>query len=310
VFCDGQWCEEKCVTSNPSYRWYCCDVVEPTMDGDGDESEGFKVFVSRLPSEWTEQHLQQHFEACFGPILSVSIASHDTNPRGKQSSGFGFIVFESYESQQKALAQMVMHAKKKTIQIRPHRSQEEEGGEGEGGEESQICYMWRRHGCVRGDDCRFLHEGEGSCIQVSAPGEGKKKCLSFKSKGKCSKGDACPFLHIAKANASPVDSKASVSSSSSPGLCRSFVKKGKCRQGDRCRYLHVDQPGKRKGVDQSEDGERGEEAPPSSVKRKRIDGSTLVANRKRLLAEEKNAEGAGREGDTPSEGATATRSDK
>jgi RNA recognition motif-containing protein len=263
---------------------------------EGDESEGFKVFVSRLPSEWTEQHLQQHFEACFGPILSVSIASHDTNPRGKQSSGFGFIVFESYESQQSALAQMVVHAKKKTIQIRPHRNQEEDEEGGEGGGDDQICYMWRRHGCVRGDDCKFLHEGEGGCIQVSAPGEGKKKCLSFKSKGKCSKGDACPFLHVSKTNALPIETKVSASSStsSSSGICRAFLKKGKCRQGDKCRYRHVEQQqheqkGRKKEIVGREEAS-GDGESSAGVKRKRIDGSTLVANRKRLLEEEKNAE--------------------
>lgn len=256
----------------------------------GEEEEiGYKIFLSRLPIDWTEDHLKSHFELLFGPVASVSIITSERN----QTSNFGYLLFENYQSQQDALEQKVIHVKKKTIHIREY----DENSENNDG----ICYLWKRHACVRGDQCKFSHEGEGSCINPSAPGEGKKKCISFKSKGKCSKGDSCPFLHVPKSIppilSSPSQEKTQKQSfsigqadepKSNSGVCRSFVKKGKCRKGDDCRYLHLEKqnqkrkPGLTSGTEEKEETLNG--------KRRRIDGKTLVENRKKMLLESKQIE--------------------
>lgn len=227
-----------------------------------ENENGYKIFITRLPIEWTEQHVKEHFEVLFGSIISLSVFNSLNNSK----SNNGWIIFANRESQQKALEQKVLHVKKKTIQIREYTENYEDDG---------ICFMWRTYNCVHGDNCKFLHEGEGGCVNISAHGEGKKKCLSFKTKGKCSKGDSCPFLHIAKATiAAETEDQDSTSKpgKSKSGICNSFKKKGKCRKGDNCRYLHqsTDYPGDSN----------------STNKRKRIDGQTLVEHRKRLMLEE------------------------
>ena len=48
------------------YEYEDCD------QGIGD-AEGFKVFVSRIPSKWTSELLEQHFTSLgFGAVLKVS----------------------------------------------------------------------------------------------------------------------------------------------------------------------------------------------------------------------------------------------
>ncbi|CAM9982047.1 unnamed protein product, partial [Ectocarpus fasciculatus] len=193
-----------------------------------------KVYVSRLPLQWGEQHLAEHFSACFGPVESASVSYDRTN---ECSRGYGFVTFEKEEDKETAVAQGSLHAKKRNIQIKAVVREENVLGRGR---DTGVCYMWQRYSCVKGNDCRFLHEGEGSCITVSAQGEGKKKCLSFKSKGKCSKGDACPFIHDrgSKAKAAAVSEKRTSAPDDFKKICHSFKKKGKCRKGESCIFSH------------------------------------------------------------------------
>ena len=128
----------------------------------------------------------------------------------------------------------------------------------------------------------YLCKGEGSCIIPAAYGEGKKLCLSFKSKGKCSKGDACLFTHTKREHNSednqhhqrekePVEAKAKI--------CFSFKSKGKCRKGSECEFQHatkadiVDKLPKTKARLEG----NGES---SDNKRVRIDGEVLVKKKK------------------------------
>jgi RNA recognition motif-containing protein len=227
---------------------------------DDEQSEKFEVFVSRLPTAWSEEQLRQHFEACFGNVLSVTIKTDDTS---NKSLGYGFVVFSSQASQEAALEQQSIHAKKRIIQIRPIGY----------GQDTNVCYLWQRHQCVRGDNCKFLHEGDGGCLLVSAPGEGKrKKCISFKSKGKCSKGDACPFLHVV--NTDQVSNPKQISPKS---ICHAFQKRGICRKGTACKFQHII-------GDTSETNSEEKLIVTNEKKRSRIDGKQLVEKRKKLLA--------------------------
>lgn len=137
---------------------------------------------------------------------------------------------------------------------------------------------WQRFNCTRGDDCKFAHEGPGACETVGIAYQGRKfQCLSFKSKGKCSKGSACLFLHVARekkksaavvAGDESAESQTGHAAAKKVGICSSYKKKGKCRKGDRCPYSH-DVPSKI-----SND--------TSDKKRKRIDGKELVERRTKL----------------------------
>ena len=93
--------------------------------------------------------------------------------------------------------------------------------------------------CPYGDDCKFQHVGEGACIDKpkdaplsKAERDKKKKCFSFKKKGKCVKGDACPFSH----DVNPAkqddgdDGNAKQAKSASEKDCINWKKKGKCRK--------------------------------------------------------------------------------
>jgi hypothetical protein len=271
-----------------------------------------KVFVSRLPLKWKDEMLKQHFESCFGGVEAASI---NWDKEGDFSLGYGFVTFLNEDGAKAAIEQGSMHVQRKIVQIRPVLREDAAAGRG-GGRDSGVCFLWQKRRCVKGDSCKFSHEGEGACIAVAEPYQGlaRRKCLSFKSKGKCSKGDACHFLHIGKEKGPPsapkVEAKGAAvtedqnsdddneddneekerkeekdSSSNKPkGICHSFKKKGKCRKGDKCKFLHA-------AASTAADA-----TAPGAGKRKRVDGSLLVKNRKKLLLQE--GEGGG-EGEQP-----------
>ena len=242
--------------------------------------DGRKVFVSRLPVMWDEEHLRNHFAACFGEVETATI-SWNWKDDSKFSMGYGYVTFVNEEHTRAALQQGSMHVKKKTIHIRPIDRQNTNDRPG-------LCYAWQQHRCVKGGECKFLHEGVGACAKVAEPNKGlsRRKCMSFKSKGKCSKGDKCSFLHISKRNEKTnhkngtdlnenvinMDKKCTNESevpeaAKEPGsvmICRFYTKKGNCKKGSQCKFKHV--------------------VPDDSLrKRKRIDGNLLVENRKKLL---------------------------
>jgi RNA recognition motif-containing protein len=241
-----------------------------------------KVFVSRLPLKWKDAMLREHFEACFGPVEAASI---NWDKERDCSLGYGFVTFLNEEGSSKALEQGSMHVQRKIIQIRAVKREEDAEGRGR---DSGVCFLWQKKRCVKGDNCKFLHEGEGACLVVADPYQGlaRRKCLSFKTKGKCSRGDKCHFLHIAK----EADGKAQKEESTiiedagtvakvedkerPKGVCHTFKKKGKCRKGDKCKFAHTISAPSSLEADE-----------PTAGKRKRIDGSLLVQNRKKLLAE-------------------------
>lgn len=243
-------------------------VDENAMD------DSLKVYVSRIPSVWDEESLQNHFEACFGSVKGVSIVV------GRRQ-GFGFVEFLNEAAKIKALDQKTIHAKRKNIRTSAvERTTENEIDNASVG----ICFLWQRNQCVKGDSCKFKHDGPGSCITVSQPGEGKtKKCLSFKSKGKCCKGDACEFLHIYHKKNEVEDTQTNIcvdingKTDNSKKLCNKF-KKGKCRKGDKCIFSHIISERSIPIIDHD-----------SSTKRK-ITGAYLVEQRKKLKLQNINVE--------------------
>ena len=234
-----------------------------------EEDDNLKIFVSRLPSAWKEHHLKEHFDAIFGNVSSVYIKKDSDG----NSLKFGFVTFSSQESRQAALQQESMHVKKRTIQIKEVVRDEDAAGRGR---DIGVCFAWKKFNCVKGESCKFLHDGIGGCRVVPEKGCGKgKKCLSFKSKGKCSKGDSCPFVHENKQQTMKkrvfTDYEAT-----SIKICHTFVKKGKCRKGDSCPFAHT---GRTEEVPLEQQDQSGQ-------KKRRINGEVLVqirSNRENML---------------------------
>ena len=257
-----------------------------------DADDDLKVYVSRLPLKWKDSHLMEHFHACFGAVRSATVKWDSKNDC---SLGYGFVVFDESYSRQKAIEQGSIHVNKRTIQIKEVVRDEGILGRGRDG---GICHLWTKGACVKGDCCKFLHEGPGSCVIVAAPGEGisKNKCLSFKSKGKCSKGNACPFLHLRSTKMqgpgttlkTNTESSAQSSTTASVKICHSFEKKGKCRKGNSCIFAHISRinPMNFSG-DVSADSLfiDARKNIREDHKRKHIDGKELVLKRKKMLSE-------------------------
>jgi hypothetical protein len=255
---------------------------EEQFEKDDTLDDDKKVFVSRLPNKWSEEQLATHFQACFGTVISATI-KWDT--KNECSLGYGYVVFESEASKNMAVNQGSIHAKKKTIMIRAVEREENALGRGR---DQGICFLWQRFACVKGCECKFSHDGPGACVQVSAFGEGKlKKCMSFKSKGKCSKGDGCPFLHALKpvkaahtkivATDDLVEEDIEVKTNKEERIkhCHMFQKSGKCRKGDSCKFSHMITT----GISRNDDNIAEE-----TKKRKRIDGDELVNRMKQAFA--------------------------
>jgi RNA recognition motif-containing protein len=237
------------------------------------EEQNLTVYVSRLPSQWNDSHLSEHFEACFGKVVSAKITCDGES--GK-SRGFGFVTFENEESRKLAIEQKSIHVKKKTIRIREFLNSEER-------DNGAICFAWKNNNCVKGDNCKFVHEGEGSCIEVSLPGSGKRqKCLSFKSKGKCSKGDSCPFLHIKKQTTNSI-----IPDNNAPKICHNFKSKGKCRKGDTCKFSHIMSGSKSQ---YTATDTTTPTATTHNSKKRIIDGNELVIRRKKIFLENQTVE--------------------
>ena len=116
--------------------------------------------------------------------------------------------------------------------IRP--KSQSEGNGSEKGKEVRVCFLWTEKRCTHGENCKFSHEGEGACI---LKGTSKKKCFSFKKKGKCKLGAKCPFSHdIVNGKQSRNLEAASLPPSEKD--CINWKTKGKCRKKDKCPYRH------------------------------------------------------------------------
>ena len=108
------------------------------------EGEEFKVYVSRLPSKWTDSVLSDHFQACFGNVNSAEVFvtrkidrhgdvkvcyafqkgecdrgdscqfSHTVEARGLSS---GAVYFDNKEAMQSAIDQGSLHVAHRTVKI-------------------------------------------------------------------------------------------------------------------------------------------------------------------------------------------------
>lgn len=218
--------------------------------GDRDEH---KIFVSRIPNQFDESVLKRLLEEklAIDAVVDVSLL-YTNNDEGRQEHiedegetkaqqhrGFAFVTLQNSDLQRRALQLGTVRggvkatsSKKYTIYVRPVVREDLQESSSK-----QICFLWSKFRCPYGDECKFLHEGDGGCQKKNRNTKPRKKCFAFK-KGKCKLGDECPHSHdfkvtpkIAPKEKRPPDEKD----------CINWATKGKCRKRDTCPYRHNDE---------------------------------------------------------------------
>lgn len=220
----------------------------PHAGGDWDEC---KIFVSRIPKQFDESSVKRLLEEKLelGAVVDVSLVlkndeegqvheEKDATSRGQvqEHRGFAFVTLKNADLQQRAIqlgtargGVKATSTKKFTIYIRAVVRDDIQESSGK-----QICFLWSNFRCPYGDDCKFLHEGDGGCLEKNKDSKSKKKCFAFK-KGKCKLGDQCPHSHdfeVAEKSAIKVEIPAEKKH------CINWKSKGRCRKGNKCPYRH------------------------------------------------------------------------
>ena len=235
---------------------------QPYDDSDWDER---KVFLSRIPLLFDSSSVKRLMEENLGgegTIVNVSLAAkapdeeHSERKRKtdkEEHRGFAFVTMKTVELQQKALELGTIRGgakatsnKKFTIYILPV-VRGDDNNEGL----KQLCFLYNKFRCPYGDDCKFLHQGEGGCIEKNGPSKKRKKCFAYK-KGKCKLGDACPHSHDFEVKQCIVATKKE-SRPDNEKDCINWKSKGKCRKGDKCPYRHDPDKQKKKRKNAGDD---------------------------------------------------------
>lgn len=183
-----------------------------------DFDDSCKVFLSRIPRTFDTQAVQRAMETAFGVGCVHHVVIQKSNKNETPHSGrrnFGFVVLSTEELCQKALdvgavkGKFSEDSKRNYIMyIKPivrNEYQEQENIK-------KVCYLWKEKTCSYGEECQFLHEGEGGYTVKTDKytSESKKKvkkkkfkkkckgvCIQWRSKGKCRKlkYNKCPYTH-------------------------------------------------------------------------------------------------------------------
>ena len=217
--------------------------------------EEFKLHISRVPTKFNETIVKRILEETLGKeevvkLVELVYPREDDDKeekkdlkedKDKDHRGFGFVSFASNEILQQALEMSNIKGGRKptskklyTMYIRPYDAEKKTS-------EEHICYLWSQHRCPYGDECKFVHSGEGGCLETNTnngseePKKKRGKCFAFSKTGKCPKGDDCPFSHdMTPKLAQPPKGEIPKSEKN----CINWKTKGKCRKGDQCPYRH------------------------------------------------------------------------
>lgn len=216
-----------------------------------------KVFVSRIPSTFTEESLIRMVEDVTGQqdsIVEVGLVYCDAKestgeekarvvPGNKlEHKGFAFMQLKTAEMADMLIQQQTIQCIAKPSSKKKHRLYLSAVSE-DRNEANFICFLWQQMRCPYGDDdCKFQHVGPGACLSAVPPTDSRKKtkCWEFVKKGSCKQGANCPFRHPEKKSTdeSPTDDTKKKRSNSEKD-CINWKTKGKCRKIDTtCPYRH------------------------------------------------------------------------
>jgi len=213
---------------------------------DTDNEDHLKIFVSRIPTKFTEDSVRQLMERHFGSacVQDVNlIYNHaETTPTIEETGekpiidnkdstthrGFGFITMRTLDSYHLAIQKGTLRVdlpnkRKRAIYLRPiHREIRMDLLNSDSNQSStdiippstdhinkNTCFLWSEYKCPYGTACKFEHSGQGGCRIVS-------NLSSTTEDG---------IIHDQMAT--------------KKGKCFSFKKTGKCKLGDACPFRHV-----------------------------------------------------------------------
>mmetsp|Transcript_19255 Transcript_19255/g.21483 ORF Transcript_19255/g.21483 Transcript_19255/m.21483 type:complete len:403 (+) Transcript_19255:71-1279(+) len=243
------------------------------MLNDEEDWDKYKVFISRVPTNFDESSIKRLIEDGLEEencVIKVSLVlSNEENDKAQKSDdeklssseennddsrqrqstitnknsnakqehrGFAFVVLKDAILQKKALDLGKIRGGRKTNSKKKHTMYIRPIIRDEDEQpKKNVCHLWINFRCPYGDACKFTHEGEGGCVQKSDTKK-KQKCFAFK-KGKCKKGDECPYSHDFDV---PKEEKC-IEVPQRPNNekdCINWKTKGKCRKGDKCPYRH------------------------------------------------------------------------
>lgn len=231
-----------------------------------------KVFVSRIPSRFTEDTVRRLVESKVGggSVVDVGLKFEvdervakkeekkeddrfQREPKKKKKltndettkahKGYAFLQFQTPEQATSAVELGKIRGgikegstKKHTLYINAVDKDDDEKEEAV----KHVCFLWQNHRCPYGDTCKFAHEGEGGCLVKKEKSEKEdkksKRCWEYK-KGKCKLGDECPFSHEFEVE-KKAEEKPHSNLPKSEKDCINWKTKGKCRKGEKCPYRH------------------------------------------------------------------------
>ena len=256
-----------------------------------------RIFVSRIPPQYTDDDLRAAFESKFGAAIDEATvvrereaaaeeraeepAEEDAErfaeaPAEAASRRFGFVVFADASAKAAALSAGTLKVRVKSDGAQPQRvfrmrlrDVDRDDDRVGRGRDAGACFLWARGACVRGDACAFSHAGPGSCAPAAGSGRRARPrpCWRFR-KGSCEAGDACEFSHDAceVRAAAPAERK-----------CFRWEKRGRCNKGDACEFVHSGPGGKerpqeskpKREADEAGSGEQKQPEPKQSKKNKK-----------------------------------------
>ena len=205
------------------------------------EEEPFKLFVSRIPSKWTETLMMEHFEDCaFGAIERVELFTGRKNHRPtNHRRGVGNICY-AYKNDgycDKGNECPFSHNME---------DEEEEVCDGDGGETGE------NHHSGNGLVVFATREGKEAALQQSSlhvshrivklrewssveDGRDTQTCYAW-SNYNCTHGDDCRFAHTGPGSCVVVGTPYQ----GRRFQCMSWKGKGSCSKGDACSFIHSD----------------------------------------------------------------------
>ena len=241
---------------------------------DEDVLDECKIFLSRIPQTFNEESIKRilnetYGEGCVVDVSLVAVKGDDgevgssdkdkSKVEEKGHRGFGFVTFVSKDIYDEAIKAGAVRGTAKEQSKRKHTMYIQQVVRDECSQDEaavsqskskDICFLWKKFRCPYGDGCKFIHDGEGGCVNANEDANTKakvQKCFSFKKRGKCKLGDKCPFSHdIIKKEDSPSEARTAAGSTNekissndkSSKDCINWKTKGKCRKRDKCPYRH------------------------------------------------------------------------